>query len=371
MVQTESYKPQAPQFELTNIDDWADFVFEQGWTDGFPVFPPTPRRVGAILEYLGRDPQENLGTVAPGGCVATVEGVAINCAMAGCKPEYVPVVLTILEALLDPRFHLLNAQASTVGGPPFVAVSGPVVKQLGFNYAEGTYGGSGHRANGTVARAVRLILWNIGQGKPGQMAKAIFGTPSRWGSLIAERPRDDGNPWEEFHVTAGLASEDSAVSVLDSNGSYVFSIFARLGGDVTRNLPYLAEQIKRRGSGGGVCILGVNPDMANMLANQGWTKEGFRDALYEHCWSTVAEIREAEEATGGIDSAPTTAHHWTRRVPASSNATDRVYSFIDPDHLIILVAGGVGGGHVCHKWGGGGHSADGFGLVTKKIDWEW
>ena len=88
--------------------------------------------------------------------------------MAGCKPEYVPVVLAALEAMLDPTFHILSAQCSTFGGPPLAIISGPVVKKLGFNHAEGALGGSGHRANATIGRAIRLILWNIGQGKPGR-----------------------------------------------------------------------------------------------------------------------------------------------------------------------------------------------------------
>lgn len=366
----------AERFQLDNPDDFTDLVFEQGWTDGFPVFMPTPSKVEEVVRYLGRPPEEVLGTVSPGEGIATVEKVAVNCVMAGCKPEYAPVVLAIVDALLDPRFHLLNAQASTIGGPPMVIVSGPVVKKLDFNYAEGTYGGSGHRANGTVARAIRLILWNIGEGKPGRMAKAVFGTPYRWGSLIVERPRGDGNPWEELHVTAGLSPEDSAITVLDGRGGYVHTPFVRTGAPVEASLPWIARQLMLPDiglGGGGTCIFAVNPDMAKMLAEKGWSKERFRDALYEHCYVSVAEMREMTEAMGGMDDAANTTvkDHWTSRVADLGDPSARVYSLVDREHLVMLVSGGSGGGHTCYQWRGGRHSSDGYGLVTKRIDWKW
>lgn len=364
----------AEQIELAQLDDFADLVFERGWTDGFPVFPPTPARVRALIDYLGRGPHEVVGAVAPAEGIATVEGIAINCAMAGCKPEYMPVVMTIMEALLDPKFHLLNAQSSTIGGPPLIIVSGPVVKRLGFNYAEGTYGGSGHRANGAVARAIRLILWNIGQGKPGEMAKAVFGTPYRWGSLIVERPRDDGNPWEEFHVTAGLQPEDSAVSVLDGRGGYISTPFARAGAPVEHSLQYIAGQLVGydiTSGGGGTIVFAVNPDMAEVLDRQGWSKERFRDALFEYCYETVAEVRAQDRAIEGIDPNITVAHPWMQRASDPNDPEGRVYTVVDASHLVMLVSGGVGGGHTCYFWRGGRHSSDGFGLVTKKIDWDW
>src|ERR1700689_2101837 len=106
----------AESYEV-DVEDFADVVFEKGWTDGFPVFPPTARKVGEIIEYVGRDPGEVIGVLQPGDCDATVEAIAINCVMAGCKPEYVPVVIAVVEAFMDPRFHLLGSEASTIGGP--------------------------------------------------------------------------------------------------------------------------------------------------------------------------------------------------------------------------------------------------------------
>ena len=130
-----------------------------------------------MLEYVGRDPAEVIGIVPPGEGIATVEKVAINAVMAGCRPGYLPIVITALEALLDPAFELLRVQATTAGPVPLTIISGPVVKQLGFNYGAGAFTGTGHRPNSTIGRAIRLILWNIGYARPGQMSQATQGHP--------------------------------------------------------------------------------------------------------------------------------------------------------------------------------------------------
>src|SRR5438876_2804982 len=136
----------AEAHRIQDVDGWADFVFEQGWTDGSAVFMPTEKKVGAILDYLKRPPEESLGVLLPGEGEVTIEAIAINCAMAGWKPEYVPVVITAMEAILDDDYHILNS-VSTFGGPPLAIISGPVVKKLGFHYAEGAIAGSGNRVN--------------------------------------------------------------------------------------------------------------------------------------------------------------------------------------------------------------------------------
>jgi hypothetical protein len=360
-----------------DIDDFADRVFENGWTDGFPVFPPTEKKIREIIDYLGRDPDEVIGIVQPAEGMATIEAIAINCAMAGCKPEYVPVVVAAVEAITDERFHQLNAQCSTVGGPPLLMISGPVVDKLEFNYAEGALAGSGHRPNGTVARAIRLILWNIGQGKPGHLAKPVFAHPGRWGFLVCERPRHAGNPWNEFHVSEGLSPEDSAVSVLDANGGYLMTPWVRHGANMPSNIVSLAEgmggrsQSSHQFGSGGTHILMLNPDAAKMIADAGWSKEDLRDAIFEESYSYVRDIKASLDRQGpGVPSTNTSTHHWSRRVDVNDDDA-KVYTFVDPSHLKILVSGGFGGGHVSYHFRGGSHSMDGKGLVTKRIDWDW
>ena len=122
-----NYKLSSQQYQVEDIDAFVDLAYENGWTDGMPVFPPTLKKVTEIIDYVQRSPDEVLGVVSPGEGVATIEKVAINCAMAGCKPEYVPIVLTALEAMLDPTFHILSAQCSTFGLTylPWLASSAP------------------------------------------------------------------------------------------------------------------------------------------------------------------------------------------------------------------------------------------------------
>ncbi len=360
----QNYKLTSQQYQVEDIDAFADLAYEKGWTDGMPVFPPTLKKVTAIIDYLKRPPDEALGIVSPGEGVATIEKIAINCAMAGCKPEYVPVVLAALEAILDPNFHILSAQCSTFGGPPLAIISGPVVKKLGFNHSEGALGGSGHRVNATIGRAIRLILWNIGQGKPGELSKTVFGGPARWHSLIAERPREEGNPWDEFHVDyAGLNAQDSAVSMLGANGKVVSCGFA--ASSIDDNISTIANDIKGDGVAAAPHVFVLNPQGAKILADAGWSKERFRDAVYEHCYVQVRDIKKVAS-----QASPTSVYYWMKRI-SPDNDDAKLFTIAEPSHLKILVSGGFGGSHVCYHFRGSTHSLTGSGLVTKKINWNW
>ncbi len=368
----EDFKLAAKKFSIEDIDDFTDFVFEQGWTDGFPVFVPTERRVRQILDYIGRPADESLGVLMPGEGEVTMEAIAINCAMAGCRPEYVPVVITAMEAILDDDYHILNS-VSTVGGPPLAIISGPVVKKLGFHYAEGALAGSGNRANGTIARAIRLIQWNVGLTKPGELAKCVFAQADRWGHLICERPTDDGNPWEPFHVSAaGLKAEDSAVTVLDAHGTYLGTGFVRTGADLERNVADMGRRIAQLRSGA-CTVIALNPDAAKMLADAGWSKERFRDTVWENTYHLVKDKQAQHDlqSPGVPQETHTAANHWANRVDLNDGEA-KVYHITDPSHMQVMVSGGWGGGHVSYLFTGGNHSKrDGGGMVTKKINWEW
>src|SRR5687767_11215755 len=199
MVAKEELTVAAEKHRFMDPDEFTEMAFDRGWTDGTPVFVPTEKKVLSILDYLKRPASDSLGVLEPGEGNVTIGSIAIQCAMAGCKPEYVPVVITAMEAILDEDYHILNS-VSTFGGPPVVIVSGPVVEKIGLNYESGAVAGAGNRASGSIARAVRLIQWNIGLSRPGELAKCVLGQPDRWGHLIAERPQRDGNPWSPFHV---------------------------------------------------------------------------------------------------------------------------------------------------------------------------
>lgn len=153
---------------IESVEQFTEFAYQQGWTNGLPVFPPTRQVVEGMLEYLGRDPGEVLGTVFPGDGAATVENIAANCAMAGCLPQYVPVVLAAVECMADPELLITTTQ-STGSASIFTLVTGPAVQTLGFHTREWIFGPNGGRANATIGRAIRLIQWNIGRAHPGKL----------------------------------------------------------------------------------------------------------------------------------------------------------------------------------------------------------
>lgn len=348
-------------YEAEDMSAFVEMAYERGWTDGLPVFPPTDDRVKAMIAYVGRDPSEVIGIIPPGEGIATVEKIAINAVMAGCKPEYMPIILTAVEAMLDPAFELLRVQATTAGPAPLVIVSGPVVKTLGFNYGAGAFTGTGHRANATIGRAIRLILWNIGYGRPGQMSQATMGHPGRYAYLVAERPPDDGNPWEPFHVTNGLRPEDSAVAVFPSVTHY--QIAPAIGTQTFENSVYvIVDSICHLGNFRAATqkLLVLNPQAATILHQSGWTKAAFTELLLERCVRPVRDIKR----TGGLSTTYKT--HWTKLVdPTDDDAL--VPSMIGPRGLQILVSGGWGSASSQCVWIDSVHGE----LVVRKIDWSW
>jgi hypothetical protein len=314
-----------------------------------------------MLAYVGRDPAEVIGIVPPGEGIATVEKVAINAVMAGCRPEYLPIVITALEALLDPAFELLRVQATTAGPAPLTIISGPVVKQLGFNYGAGAFTGTGHRPNSTIGRAIRLILWNIGYARPGQMSQATQGHPGRYAYLVAERPPEDGNPWEPFHVTNGLQPEDNAVSVFPSVTHY--QITPAIGTQTFENSVFvITDSICHLGNFRAATqkLLVLNPQAVQILNDAGWSKARFRDYVMQRCVRPVRDIKR----TGGLS--VTYKNHRTKLVDVDDDEA-LVPSMVGENGLQILVSGGWGSASSQSAWLDSVHGE----LITRKIDWRW
>ena len=348
-------------YDCADIDDFTEMAYRNGWTDGLPVLPPTEKKVRAMLDYVGRDPNEVLGVISPGEGVATIEKVAINAVMAGCLPEYLPVVITAVEAMLDKTFELMRVQCTTGGPCPLVIVSGPVIKKLGFNFGEGAFVGTGHRPNSTIGRAVRLILWNIGLGRPGQMSHATMGHPGRYCYLVAERPPEEDNPWEQIHVTNGLKPGDSAVSMFPSGTHVQFNMGTGANTiennlfvcqDVLTNLGQFQAAIQR--------LVVVNPQAAHVFHSAGWDKARFRDTLLKQCVRPVRDLKR----TGGMS--VTATWHWTKLVDVNDDNA-MVPSMIDAHHLQVMVAGGWAPpvSQCCYITSMHGE------MVTRKIDWSW
>ena len=170
--------------EAEDLEAAVELCYREGWTDGLAVIPATAAPVQRIIDYLGMEADRVIGIVPPRRGIATVEKIAVNCVMAGCLPEYVPIVIAALQAMLEPEFNLEGVQTTTNPCAPLVIVSGPAVRKLGFNTKDCALG-HGSRANASIGRAVRLILWNIGGGYPGSPCRTTHGHPGYYSYCIA------------------------------------------------------------------------------------------------------------------------------------------------------------------------------------------
>jgi hypothetical protein len=203
------------RIEIDADEDEHEAMDARGWSDGLPLVPPTEERVLRMLDGTARDPQEVLGLVPPDLAPATVEKIAINAVMAGCKPEYLPVVLAAVEAVLDESFAMQGVLATTMFVGPVVIVNGPVRRRIGMN-AKGNVLGQGNRANGSIGRAVQLVVRNIGGGRPREVDRATLGNPGKYSYCFAED--EEGSSWEPLSVERGLKPGQSAVTVFAGYG---------------------------------------------------------------------------------------------------------------------------------------------------------
>jgi hypothetical protein len=184
---------------------------ERGWSDGLPIVPPTAARVEKMLAYCDRPLNEPIGRMAPRYGEATPFRLAANAVMAGCRPEYFPLLMLAVEALCEEPFNLYGIQATTHPCAPLVIVNGPVAKELGMNGGHNAFG-PGNHANATLGRAIRLALVNIGGAIPGAGDMSTFGAPSKYSYFVCEN--EDGNPWEPLNVERGFAADTTTVTVI-------------------------------------------------------------------------------------------------------------------------------------------------------------
>ena len=202
------------------FDDEFEFMFDQGFSDGLPVIPPTPERVVRMLTGTSRDPQEVVAVMPPNMGEVTVEKVAINCVMAGCKPEYLPVVIAAVEAVCTDDFNIHGVMATTMGASPVMVVNGPIRHRIGMNMGIGALG-QGNRANATIGRALRLTVRNIGGAIPGGTERSTLSNPMKFTMCFAEwEERSSGNP----HVERGYQPDESVVTIFAMTSGPVLTV---------------------------------------------------------------------------------------------------------------------------------------------------
>lgn len=268
-----------------------EYCYEQGWSDGLPLVPASQPLVDQFLARTGRNPDEVIGTLEQVGRDCTVYLAAVNAAMAGCRPEYFPVVLAAFEALMNERAARGGGWQSTSGPAPLIVVNGPIRGELGFNATGGVFG-PGFRPNATVARAIGLIVRNAFGIHPHVLEQATQGIPGRWSICIAEN--EEESPWEPFSADGGVAAGTSAVSatllrtsefVDNRHSHHVEDVLWDLADTISRT----GSQIFREESVG----LVLCPEHAQMLADVGYTRAGVQEWLMERCGRTPADLRRA------------------------------------------------------------------------------
>jgi thiol-disulfide isomerase/thioredoxin len=268
--------------EIGAGEDEFEAMFERGWSDGLPVVPPTEERVLRMLTGTARDPKELVGLCPPNLQPATVEKIAINAVMAGCKPEYLPVVLAAVEAALDPAFSMHGVLATTMFVGPVLIVNGPIRRQIGMN-AKGNALGQGNRANATIGRALQLVIRNIGGGRPGEVDRATLGNPGKYTYCFAED--EEGSSWEPLSADYGIPRGTSAVTVFAGFGLQgVVDQKSREPESLARSM---AESLKAihhvKLAPACDALLVVCPEHERTFRNAGWSKQRLKEELFQLC----------------------------------------------------------------------------------------
>jgi hypothetical protein len=308
-------------------DDPAEICYLRGWTDGLPVTPPTDVRVMRMLTGTKRRPDEIVGKIPPYLAECTVEKVAINAVMAGCLPEYLPVLLAALEAALEPVFTLHGVLATTYFSSPIIIVNGPVAKRIGMNSGMNALG-QGNRANATIGRALNLIVQNVGGGRPGEADRAALGAPSKYTLCFAE---DESDPdWEPLSVARGFPRGASTVTLFQGHGVEAFvDQKSRTPEGLSRSIAMSLVKIGHpRLIQSARAVFVLSPEHYAIFREGGWDRKRIERALYE------ATIRPGREILAGLDGVG-------EGVPAS-RADEMVPKFHE-DGLMVVRAGGKAG----------------------------
>lgn len=318
---------QARRIEVASQQDEHELAYERGWSDGLPVVPPTETRVLRMLAGTTRSPSELVGVIPPDNAPCTVEKVAINAVMAGCKPEYFPLVLAAVEAACRDEFCMHGVLATTYFAGPILIVNGPIREQIGMNWSHNALG-QGNRANSTIGRALQLVIRNVGGGRPGGVDRATLGQPGKLGFCFAEREHD--SYWESLAVERGFASDESTVTLFAGGGVYpIRDQASRTPESLTRCLALSLRTVHHaKDYGGADALLIISPEHMRVFRQAGWSKARFRAELDKH--TTVAGravMRGADDIAEGLP----------------ERLADKRLSKFRPGGLLIVHAGGGAG----------------------------
>lgn len=326
---------------MRDQDDPVERFLQSEVTDGFPVVPPTPAKVSRTIDAACRDAAEVIALVPPNLGRATVQKIAINAVMAGCKPEYISVVIAGVEAMCDDAFALQGVLATTAFAAPLFIVNGPARKKYGINCGAGMFG-PGWRANATIGRALQLVCLNIGGAKPGSICMSTMSHPGRYTYCIGENEED--SPFEPLHTDYGYSLSDSTIAVFAGEAPHgVYDHSSRSARELLTTVAHSLGVIwNPRATSLGDTIIVLSPEHARTISKDGWKKKDIRDFLFAACRKAVKDLCGPEGADGldGLDGLPDDV---VARFSDPKREETLIPKFRGPGNLKIIVGGGTAG----------------------------
>jgi hypothetical protein len=317
------------KIEVGEMDDPMEVAHDRGWTDGLPVVPPTDLRIARMLSGTTRKSDETIGLIPPNLAECTIEKVAISAIMAGCRPEYMPVVLAVVEAALKPEFSMHGLLATLGFAGPVVIVNGPVTKRIGMN-SKGNALGQGNRANASIGRTLQLLIRNMGGGIPQEIDRSILGNPGKYTFCFAED--EDDEDWMPLNVSRGSPHGSSTVTLFHGDGVQgCVAWHSRTPEEVSRSLAMaLLSVCHPKTCQWSKALLVLCPDHYKIYQQTGWGRPEIQAALWEGLKRPGKDlIRGADGVPEGIE---------------PSRADEIVDKFHEEDGLLIVRAGGKGAG---------------------------
>ncbi len=330
---------QSRRIEVGAWDDEIEACYDRGWSDGLPVVPPTDDRILRMLAGTRRDPQETIGNVPPNLLPCTVEKAAINAVMAGCRPEYMPVVIAALEAALEPIFTMHGLLCTTCFSSPVIVVNGEIARRIGMNSGINALG-QGNRANATIGRALQLIVRNVGGGRPGELDRSTLGGPGKYTFCFAEDESDE--TWQPLSAARGVRDGRNAVTLFQGDGIQGFiDQRSRTPQELTHSLAMSLAAVGHPK----LCqftnaMLVLCPEHYAIYRDAGWDRARITAQLHQALLRPGADLVKGAHGVGeGIDPA---------------RAAEMVPKFWD-EGLLIVRAGGEAGlfSAILAGWTGG------------------
>ncbi len=337
--------------QFAELEDEFEAMFDRGWSDGLPLVPPTPERVERMLAGTTRDRSDIVAVIPPNLAEASVEKIAVNAVMAGCRPEYLPVVIAALEAVCNDDFNMHGVLATTMGVGPILIVNGPIRRELDMNSGINVLG-QGNRANATIGRAVQLCVRNLGGGRPGEIDRATHGNPGKLGLCFAED--EEGSPWGSLAQDRGFEAGTSTVTAFCGEAPrIIFEQMSRTAESLTKSIALaLMANVHPRIIGMDTTLV-LCPEHMARFADAGWDKARFLEELRSHL---DIEVDSILRGVGGIG-------EW---IPAGLGLEGAVLPKFNDGGILIVHAGGPAGlfSSVIGGWVSG---AMGSVPVTKEI----